>query len=612
MLRGPGFGRRATCEQSKASAGEQGRVESRLHEPPNITAASLCQAVPGRPRLPRKSALHGACQACTALAERTRSDPMPDTSLRIEVGPRPAREGVEQGGDASTLPVILPLLVWHLFAYAVLRNAWLGDDSFVTWRALDNLLEGHGWTSDPPQRVQGFTSVLWPLVVAVPYALGADIYWAAMGASLVCSLGTAALLLRGRGEPRAAYAACAAVMWLTLSSAYVDYSTSGLENPLAHLLLAVFFSRLIARRQGEPVGVTPFLLGALIGLTRHDHALLVLPALISLLLEARRAAGTLGAARLAGIGLMPLALWLAFATVYYGFPFPNTAYAKLTTDIPSAVLAAQGLWYAMTSLQRDPLTLAAIALAIALGLRERSRTSLVVALGLALYVAYVVRVGGDFMAGRFFTAPLLVALVWLAAGPFVRCAARELVAAGAIAGVLGLWMASHLEPTEKLSCHVPASGVVNERHCYFEHNALTQNLRGLKYRAHPYYQAGHELRASGMRVTQGLPGMTGFAAGPGVHLIDAYALTDPLLARLPFRPTGHWRIGHFPRAIPDGYAATLQTGRNVIADPCLHRYYEALGQVIRGPLFRAERFIEIVKLNTGVYDALLAEGCKRP
>lgn len=541
---------------------------------------------------------------------RARYDRMTDNFLSIEDAARVARDRARVSADAeSSLPALLPMLVWLLFAYAVLRNAWIGDDSFITWRALDNLLEGRGWTSDPSQRVQGFTSVLWALVVAVPYSLGADVYWAAMGTSLVCSLGAAALLLRRARGPRAMYAACAGVLWLALSSAYVDYSTSGLENPLAHLLLVVFFSHVIARRDGERVGVTPFLLAGLIGLNRQDHLLLVLPALISLLCAAHPARPR---AMTAVLGLAPLGLWLAFATVYYGFPFPNTAYAKLTTDIPAHKLAAQGVWYALTTLHRDPLTLVAIALAIGLALRERSRVSLVVGLGLALYVGYVVRIGGDFMVGRFFTAPLIVAIVWLSSGPFARGLPVELLAVGTIAGVLGLWMADHMVASEKLACRVPASGIVNERHCYFEHNALPENLRTLKYQSHPYYQVGHKLRGSATRVVESMPGMAGFAAGPGVHVIDGYALTDPLLARMPFRPAGDWRIGHFPRPVPAGYAATLETGRNVIADPCLHRYYDALSTVIRGPIWSTARFAEIIKLNTGAYDFLLRAGCKQP
>ena len=39
---------------------------------------------------------------------------------------------------------------------------------------------------------------------------------------------------------------------------------------------------------------------------------------------------------------VPVGAWLLFATVYYGFPLPNTYYAKVATGIPSALLYRQG------------------------------------------------------------------------------------------------------------------------------------------------------------------------------------------------------------------------------------------------------------------------------
>ena len=47
----------------------------------------------------------------------------------------------------------------------------------------------------------------------------------------------------------------------------------------------------------------------------------------------------------AAVGLAPLLLWLLWATLYFGFPFPNTAYAKLNLEIPRSVLLSQGLTY---------------------------------------------------------------------------------------------------------------------------------------------------------------------------------------------------------------------------------------------------------------------------
>ena len=72
-------------------------------------------------------------------------------------------------------------------------------------------------------------------------------------------------------------------------------------------------------------------------------------------------------------GLLPALAWTAFAVVYYGFPFPNTAYAKLGMDISRAQLWKQGVIYFIDSVDRDPLTLVLIGFAIVMAAGERAR-----------------------------------------------------------------------------------------------------------------------------------------------------------------------------------------------------------------------------------------------
>ena len=54
-------------------------------------------------------------------------------------------------------------------------------------------------------------------------------------------------------------------------------------------------------------------------------------------------------------GFAPFLLWELFSLWYYGFLFPNTAYAKLTTGLPAGDLFYQGLTYFLKSGQFDPL-----------------------------------------------------------------------------------------------------------------------------------------------------------------------------------------------------------------------------------------------------------------
>src|SRR4029077_17106949 len=77
----------------------------------------------------------------------------------------------------------------------------------------------------------------------------------------------------------------------------------------------------------------------------------------------RRALGTIA------LATSPAWAWVLFSLVYYGFPFPNTAYAKLSPGIEHAVLVRQGLAYLRNALLTDPLTLVAMVGAPVLAVR---------------------------------------------------------------------------------------------------------------------------------------------------------------------------------------------------------------------------------------------------
>ena len=66
-----------------------------------------------------------------------------------------------------------------------------------------------------------------------------------------------------------------------------------------------------------------------------------------------------------------------------------------------------------------------------------------------------------------------------------------------------------------------------------------------------------------------------------------------------------WRIGHFPRSLPDGYLETLASNENKISNPDLAQFYDKLSVLTRDPVFSIQRFKEILMMNWGSYDELL-------
>jgi arabinofuranosyltransferase len=445
------------------------------------------------------------------------------------------------------------------------------------------------------ERVQAYTHPLWMLLMAAAYTVTREAYLTSLVVSMVISLVAFQVCCR------AAHSS-AGVAWtgltLLMSKAFIDYSTSGLENPLAHLLLGLFLTILLADdRPRQDLLVLSFV-AALLAVNRMDALLLVIPALV---LEAFRAGFRPGPLRALALGALPLAAWEAFSLFYYGFPFPNTAYAKLYTGIPQADLARQGLYYLRHSLGMDPLTLSAIGGAVVMSLLARNPRAIAVALGLVLHLAYVVRIGGDFMGGRLLAAPLVVAAVLLGRLGPGWLSPRLMLAPPAVVVVLGL-AAPHPTLMSGAGRDEPQGfdhGIADERAEYYRYTGLLVMSRDRPLPNHFWAEEGLALRRGekSLFVSQSSVGILGFFAGPHVHVVDRMALGDPLLARLPVASTRTWRIGHFKRDLPEGYLKTLRKGENHIADPQLALYYDRLTLLTRGPLLDRERGAEIVRMN---------------
>jgi arabinofuranosyltransferase len=126
-----------------------------------------------------------------------------------------------------------------LYAAFVIRTSWVSDDAFITLRVVDNTVHGFGPRWNVAERVQVFTHPLWFLALTPAYAVVREPYLTATALGWLASLAAIAVVAwrLGRRDPLVAAGAIGA---LALSRAYVDYSTSGLENPLTHLLLALF------------------------------------------------------------------------------------------------------------------------------------------------------------------------------------------------------------------------------------------------------------------------------------------------------------------------------------------------------------------------------------
>ncbi|RPH60805.1 MAG: hypothetical protein EHM81_05525 [Chloroflexi bacterium] len=525
-----------------------------------------------------------------------------------------------------------PLLIFLLaiFAVILIRTAWVGDDVYITLRTVDNFVNGYGLRWNVAERVQSYTHPLWLLAMMPVYALSQNAYFTAL---FLAFLFTGLTLFVVARQPNC----LPGLLILLMSKAFMDFSVSGLENPATHLLLALFLALFWGKTDDQPQIRFIGLVAALVALNRLDAVLFLLPVLAYIFYQAIPLPGlvlgetarfrrsefggqpdgkaplrlilTLGSLLL---GFLPLILWELFSLLYYGFIFPNTAYAKLGTGLARLDLISQAFVYYTDSLTRDPLTLIAIAAGLLLAVWKGGAKERLVAAGVALYLLYILSIGGDFMSGRFFTAPLLISVLLLMrlSASFSLRAKTVIAAAAVLIGFLAP-NPSLLVRTDQpaFTDHDIQLGINDERAYYYQKTGLLTVLRTdwQSFTSRGWAEHGLALRDSGRTVVnEKNVGFTGYFAGPGVFIVDTYALCDPLLARLRAQEQEKWRIGHFDRAIPAGYLQTLKTGENRIKDPHLAQYYDHLSLITRAPLWDLRRLAAIWAMNTGQYIYLLA------
>jgi len=231
------------------------------------------------------------------------------------------------------------------------------------------------------------------------------------------------------------------------------------------------------------------------------------------------------------------------------------------------------------------------------------------ALGAMLSIAYVVSVGGDYMLSRFLTpAFVLCCAILIQHAP--RSRLQALVITGAVL-FLGLLIPHPpLLTSRDFGPNQPGEvldylQIKDERLMFYHASGMLRWHAGAGWPDFPWRELGLKARNDGTRFMDLMPvGMIPYFAGPNVYVYDRGALGDALTARLKMHP-GPWRVGHYWREPPPGYAETLKTGVNQIQDRNLAEYYEHLRKIIRGDLWDPSRLKEIALINLGYYNRLL-------
>jgi arabinofuranosyltransferase len=314
------------------------------------------------------------------------------------------------------------LLLAHAFCYASFMGFDAVDDAYISFRYARNAARGDGLTFNVGERrVEGYTNFLWTVMLIPTFWLGLPVRVASLVLGTLWALGGMLLLWHFPHKVGApAWLGAIAALLLAADGSYALWAVGGLETPLfAALTLAGMLSYFHELRDDRRTPLSG-LWFALSAMTRPEgllvYALTELHQVATRLTRERRLAARQDWQRL-GLFAALFVPWFAFRWRYYGYPLPNTFYAKVTLG-DTAAQRARGLDYIAT-FARIHLGYVSLPLALLPLLRRRWRAwASYLLLLIAGYAAYIAYVGGDWSVGRFFV-PLLPPFYLLLSGGLV-------------------------------------------------------------------------------------------------------------------------------------------------------------------------------------------------
>ncbi len=417
-----------------------------------------------------------------------------------------------------------------------IEKASVFDDAYISFRYVDNFLSGKGLIWNPGERVEGYTNFLWVLVLAAGTLLTkVELPLVALISCLLAYVAGVAVFaslerrLFGVGIPLA-------TALFALQNTTTDYATSGLETGFATFCMMMGLRSLMSgsgKRHATTCGM--WLIAST--MCRPDHGIFWIAGGLSLLVQVlrRSPSGWPKPERPSKRGLLtlsayaatfaPYGLYLLWKLSYYGSLLPNTYYAKSA----NLTYFSQGGIYALSFLLGAHLWVL-IPLAI-IGLLHPTNDSghrclkVFSAVALVLYNFYVLKVGGDFMYGRFYlvTIPLWLLLARLGVAKFAATRRwKGALAAGVFvatiggvnlfSGASGQWYLNDESRTYQVTQWLP--------HVVIEHH----NWRGGTHFGEYLQQRGVEP----ILATTGI-GMIGYYSR--LEVIDMRGLTDKVVAR---------------------------------------------------------------------------------
>jgi tetratricopeptide (TPR) repeat protein len=290
------------------------------------------------------------------------------------------------------------VVVLIIFIYFSLQLSVVQDDSYITFRYIQNFLDGKGFVFNPGERVEGYTNFLW-MIILTPFAyLGVDIvnlsrYLGVLSACIAIFF--VFKMSRFIFKENEWYMALLPCLLLASNSSFAYWSTSGMESAFFVMMVSIAGYFHLTR---EKWMLVPAVLSTLI---RPEGFLVFGIFLVHGYFfrnkDLRRSAFLLL------FFLLMLAPYLIFKLIYYGDLIPNTFYAKTGFSLE---YLKRGLYYFWFFLKHYGLFGLLYVLPL-YSYKTMEGKQKFIFLMVYIYTLYIVLVGGDVLLAHRFFLPVL-------------------------------------------------------------------------------------------------------------------------------------------------------------------------------------------------------------
>jgi len=294
---------------------------------------------------------------------------------------------------------------FYLFGglYLISKYFWILDDAFIYFRYVDNFLFlDLGLVFNQGEYVEGFSSPLWIILLALIRATGASYTFAVKGIAVICFVLFWYMLVRLNKQisPDKSPIINLPLACLSLNYGVLCYFSSGVETPLIQLSAAAYALYII-----NPSSRILQILLAVSPLIRPELAVPFVIAAAWTWIHHKK-----NPLKMVLLAMLVVGSWMMFRIYYYADLFPNTFYLKDTIYIK------QGLLYLQDTLKTYHFYFLILAMTPMVAFLSFKRVELqcsnrLIMLVIAcLVTAYVVKIGGDARHFRYMAFPFCLSV----------------------------------------------------------------------------------------------------------------------------------------------------------------------------------------------------------